>query len=235
MDDRLYDFSSEAQRLHEYYCAIWRLVKLGELAKLEGEAKKLGQLMLEHPRYQYFWELPYAFAEIDLRQAFEEEGKNPDVHLGVEHIVCEQIEKEEPPEATKAYKALLRAGVDPHEARHAIGRILTGVVWHIYHVAEGRKLDEDMYIRQLRRLAKQPLKVLKQQMKEMQQRDQIVKTPSDDEWKRQLRECEKAFREALAMPNRTIVEVLIQGAELVNAIGAKAIFLLGELRMPEKG
>lgn len=38
----------------------------------------------------------------------------------------------------------------------------------------------------------------------------------------ELQEAEKAFQEALAMPNKTIVELLIQGAELVNAIGLKA-------------
>jgi len=72
-------------------------------------------------------------------------------------------------------------------------------------------------------------------MKEDQQGGQSMKVPSDEEWERQLAECENAFREALAMPNKTIVEVLIQGAELVNAVGGKAIMLLGELTEPEKG
>jgi len=236
MEDKPYNrFGSIAPLEHEYYCAIWQLVKLGESEKLEGKRKILGQLMLEHPEYQYFWEVPYAFAETELEQAFEQEGVNPDLHLTLEQIICEQIEKEEPPEAAKAYKALLRAGVDQHESRHAIGRVLTGVIWQISHMAQRQKPDEDIYIRELRRLAKHPLKVLKQQMKEDQQGGQSMKVPSDEEWKRQLTECEKAFRKALAMPNKTIVEVLIQGAELVNAVGAKAIFLLGELTMPEKG
>ena len=60
-----------------------------------------------------------------------------------------------------------------------------------------------------------------------------MKLPSDKEWRGQLKECNKAFQRALAMPNKTSVEVLIQGAELVNAIGAKAIFLMGELTEPE--
>ena len=76
-------------------------------------------------------------------------------------------------------------------------------------MAQGQKPDEDIYTRELRCLAKHPLKVLKQQMKEDQQGGQSMKVPSDEEWKRQLTECEKAFRKALAMPNKTIVEMLI--------------------------
>ena len=62
-----------------------------------------------------------------------------------------------------------------------------------------------------------------------------MKQPSDEEWRTALQESEKAFRKALAMPNKTVIEVLIQGAELVNAIGAKALFLMGEQTMLEKG
>jgi len=62
-----------------------------------------------------------------------------------------------------------------------------------------------------------------------------MKLPSDEEWRTALQESEKAFRKALAMPNKTVIEVLIQGAELVNAIGAKALFLMGEQTMLEKG
>jgi hypothetical protein len=62
-----------------------------------------------------------------------------------------------------------------------------------------------------------------------------MKQPSDEEWRTALEKSEKAFRNALAMPNKTVVEVLIQGAELVNAIGAKALFLMGEQTMLEKG
>ncbi len=38
---------------------------------------------------------------------------------------------------------------------------------------------------------------------------------SDEEWRTALQESEKAFRNALAMPNKTVVEMLIQGAKLV--------------------
>lgn len=62
-----------------------------------------------------------------------------------------------------------------------------------------------------------------------------MQLPSDEEWESATLESEKAFCQALGMPNRTIPEVLIQGAELVNAIGAKAIFLMKDLMEPEPG
>ncbi len=62
-----------------------------------------------------------------------------------------------------------------------------------------------------------------------------MKPPSNEEWRIALQESEKAFRKALAMPNKTVVEVLVQGVELVNAIGAKALFLMGEQTMLRNG
>lgn len=62
-----------------------------------------------------------------------------------------------------------------------------------------------------------------------------MRLPSDEEWESAIVESEKAFREALAMPNKTIPEALVQGAELVNAIGAKVVFLMAGLTEPKKG
>ena len=54
-----------------------------------------------------------------------------------------------------------------------------------------------------------------------------MKMPSDKEWERQIEECDKAFHKALAMPRKTSVEGLIQGAKLVNAIGRTRLFCCG--------
>jgi hypothetical protein len=89
-------------------------------------------------------------------------------------------------------------------------------------IQEGQQPDEDFYVRKLRRLAKHPFKVLNEQIGKMREEGKGMGLPSDEERQAALRESEEAFCKALAMPNKTIVEVLIQGAELVNAIGAKA-------------
>ena len=62
-----------------------------------------------------------------------------------------------------------------------------------------------------------------------------MQLPSDEEWESATLESEKAFYQALGMPNRTIPEVLIQGAELVNVIGAKVSFLMAGLTERKKG
>lgn len=157
-------FSSIASLEHEYYCRIWELVKLGEQANLEGTRRILGQLMLEHPQYQYFWEIPYSFAETELQRAFEEEGVNPDLHLAIEGMIVEQVENTDPPEISEAYKALLATGIDQHEVRHVIGRVFTEMLLEGSQMAKkGQQPDEDFYLRRIRYLAKHPKKVIKDQ------------------------------------------------------------------------
>jgi hypothetical protein len=235
-DKRRNAFSSIVSLNHEYYCLIWKLVKSGELEDLEGRGRLLGQLMLEHPQYQYFWEIPYSFGKIELERALEEERANPDAHLQIELIILEQIENRDPPEIYEAYEALLKIGKEAHEARHVISRVLGEVLYQRLHMArKGQQPpDEDFYLRRIRYLAKHPKKAVKNQERKYG-KGEGMGLPSDEEWQAALRKSEEAFRKALAMPNKTIVEVLIQGAELVNAIGVKAIFLMSNITKPEKG
>lgn len=162
-------FSSIAPLEHEYYCLIWELVKSGKIETLEGRGRILGQLMLKHPQYQYFWEIPYPFAETELEKAWEEEGGNPDLHLTIEAMILEQIENREPPEIYQAYESLLRIGVEEHEVRHVIGRVFTEMLYEGSHMAEkGQQPDEDFYLRRIRYLAKHPKKVIKDQERKWQ-------------------------------------------------------------------
>jgi len=62
-----------------------------------------------------------------------------------------------------------------------------------------------------------------------------MRQPSDKPEGTELQEAEKAFQQALAMPHKTIVELLIQSAELVNAVGVKAVLLMANLEEPQKG
>lgn len=242
MDDKPQDAPrSLAAAQHDYYCQIWQLVKLGTLDRLDGKTKAVGQLILEHPEYQYFWELPYPFARVELQEAFERvvadegEGVNPDLHITMEHTISEQIKRNDPPEAGRAYKALVRRGADPHEARHCLGRVLSDVIWDLNHMPKGQVPDRDIYLRALRRLAKNPSKALGQHATKNQQGGCNMKMLPDEELDKKLKECDMSFQDALAMPDKTIVEVLIRGAELVTAVGAKTMFLMGELTEPRQG
>ncbi len=163
-DNSWQQFSSIAPLEHEYYCRIWELVKQGELENFECRRKILAQLMLEHDQYQYFWEIPYSFAETELEKAIEEEGVNPDLHLVIEAMIVEQVENTDPPEISQAYDALLATGIDQHEARHVIGRVFIEMLREGLQMAKkGQQLSEDFYLRRIRYLAKHPKKVIKDQ------------------------------------------------------------------------
>ena len=163
-DDFQQRFSPIASHEHEYYCLIWKLAKSGKLESLEGKRRILGELMLEHPQYQYFWEIPYSFASTELERAFEEERVNPDLHLTIEGMIVEQVKNTDPPEISESYKALLATGVAQHEARHIIGRVFTQMLWEGSQMAKkGQQPDEDFYLRRIRYLAKHPKKVIKDQ------------------------------------------------------------------------
>ena len=142
------------------------MVTEGKLDALEGQMKVLAQLMIEHPDYQYFWALPPPSAWAELQRALEQGVVNPDIHLQLEATVLRQIENEDPPEAAQAYRALLKANVEPHKARHTVARILTEVTWEVLDMAQrGEQPDAGLYyISKLKRLAKRPLKVLNEQI-----------------------------------------------------------------------
>ena len=161
----------------------------------------------------------------------EEEGTNPALHLALEVLTIEQIETV--PEVRKAFSSILRIGKEEHEARHRICRVFTETLWEGEQMARrGQQPDEDSYLRRTRRLMKESKEVIKEQG---EQEVSDMRLPSDEEWKNARLDSEEAFHRALAMPNKTIPEALIQGAELVNAIAARVLLLMAGLTEPKRG
>ena len=105
---------------------------------VSDEGKILRGILDQHPEYAGFG----PGEEIKMKDGTT---MNPRLHIAIETIVQSQLAKDEPPEARQVYASLLSEGMDPHEARHAIGRIFTGVVWLIL---ENRlTADADTYYR----------------------------------------------------------------------------------------
>ena len=149
---------------HQYFCSVWESVKEGRLEELDGWSRTVGRLMLEHPQYQYFWETPSS--EANLEKVAKREVTNPDVHLAIQTVILDQIENGDPPEATKAYKALLKAGIDMREARHTLGRAYAEVVWRNVHLLNDMQLSRmNLYIYELRRIIKNPKNVFKEHIR----------------------------------------------------------------------
>jgi hypothetical protein len=69
-----------------------------------------------------------------------------------------------------AYQALLKVGIESHEARHTVGGILIEVIWEVEHTAKrGQVPDVNIYIHRLKHLAKHPLQVRDEQIRKLQE------------------------------------------------------------------
>ena len=89
---------------------------------LSDEEEILKDIMDQHPEFAGYRHGEEAVAADGTRI-------NPRLHIAIEAAVQWQMAKGEPPEVNEAYLALLGEGVDPHEARHAIGYLMAEMIW----------------------------------------------------------------------------------------------------------
>jgi hypothetical protein len=165
MEERFRPLSAS---VHEYFCQTWQLLRQGKLESLKGETRVLARLMLEHPQYQHFWEMPYSSAEMDLDRLIQQGEESPHLHLAIEVTILEQIESQKPREVVKAYHALLAAGVGEGEARHMLGRVFARTVWEISHTDENTQATwEALYLHKLQRVQDYPLNIVAEQMRQL--------------------------------------------------------------------
>ena len=110
--------------LDEYIRLLEVSETLGETVSEDGEMLK--DIMYEHPEYA---------GVLHEEEIETEDGAkvNPRLHIVVEAIIQKQLAKADPPEVRDTYQKLIDEGFDPHEARHAIGRILIETIWLIQH------------------------------------------------------------------------------------------------------
>ena len=132
--------------LNEYDSLLLLSEALGVTVSDEGEIYL--DIVDQHPMYA-----GYGPGE----EVVMEDGSrvNPRLHIAIEAAVQWQMAKDEPREVNEAYLALLGEGVDPHEARHAIGYILIQMIWLI----QGDRLPQPRthYTAQLKELGRQGL------------------------------------------------------------------------------
>ena len=139
----------ELRRIWNEYISLLNMSEvLGVTVSEEGEIIK--DIMSEHPEYMGYLN----GEEIKTKDG---ETINPTLHIVFEAIVQSQKAKGEPPEVRDVYITLLKGGVDPHEARHAIGRILSEMIWLMF--TNKLTLESNNYYQnQLRELMQQKLK-----------------------------------------------------------------------------
>lgn len=133
--------------LDEYEYLLTVAEALGIHVSDEGEI--LRDILDQHPEYAGFG----PGEEVEMKDGTT---MNPRLHIAVEAVVQSQMAKDEPPEARETYVSLLSEGVDPHEARHAIGRVFVETVWLL--LQNRLVADPNTYYRgQLRDLKRQKL------------------------------------------------------------------------------
>ena len=134
--------------LDEYDSLLVAFDKLGLPLSIEGEILK--DVIDQHPDYKGFKH----GEEIELSDGTI---MNPRLHIAIDTVIETQIAKNDPVEAREAYLKLLDVGVDPHEARHAIGRVLLDL---IFQIMQNRLASDpnEFYFKQLRELKRKKLK-----------------------------------------------------------------------------
>ena len=123
---------------------IWEAGESGE--NLEDEEARLVHAMRDHPEYADLWGRLGDLSD----EQIQSDGTNPILHITIHQTIENQIAIGKPKETAQTIEALMRQGLDRHEAIHRVGTVMAG---EISHILQGKRLfDETGYIRKLRRL-----------------------------------------------------------------------------------
>ncbi|MDX8402375.1 MAG: DUF1841 family protein [Mariprofundaceae bacterium] len=109
---------------------------------------RIARVIRMHPEYHHYFDDMERFLERDFQV---DDGMNPYLHLSLHLALEEQIATHQPPEVGRALEALMRGGMDRHEALHRILEILAETVY--YAQRAGGEPDVLLYAARLRELA----------------------------------------------------------------------------------
>jgi hypothetical protein len=124
---------------------VWR--KLSEGLPVDESEEILAEQMIEHEEYHQLWDNIEQVGEYCFDPQREE---NPFLHVSVHVGVEQQIRSGEPACVAEAVERLVERGGNPHEARHAIARVL---VEHIARILrEKQPFDKQKYCEEIRKL-----------------------------------------------------------------------------------
>lgn len=145
MDENV-DYKSVAMTHRQVMADIWKRWHRNP-DSLEGEEKVLAEQMVAHQNYHEIWENIDKIAEHAFDPAKDE---NPFLHISLHVTLERQISENEPPAAREAYERLVGNGEDPHDARHAILRVLVQEMWHV--MTQGHEFNHQRYREELEKL-----------------------------------------------------------------------------------
>lgn len=136
-EDRAEMFAALAEAGRDALRTLW--ARRDHEGELDERERRLLALLREHEEFREYWE------------GREPEGsQNPFMHVFFHEILEKQLEANDPPEVRQSLNRLIAAGVDPHEAKHRILRVL---VLQLHEATrDGRDLDAETYAQSLSEL-----------------------------------------------------------------------------------
>jgi len=133
-------FTHDRDKLRQVFFDTWRKMKNKEIMiPLE---EKISRIIELHPEYHAFLDQP----ENRARDFLPEMGEtNPFLHLSLHISIEEQLSVDRPVGIRTAFKNVLQAIKDPHEATHACMECLAETMWSAQR--ENRQPDDDDYLK----------------------------------------------------------------------------------------
>lgn len=126
---------------------IWELAHSG--GTLSKEDARLVEIMQEHPEYVDLWGQLDALDEGEILR----DGVNPVLHVMIHHIVESQIADGDPPQTAETVRALMRKGLERHQAIHSVGSVVSDEIFEM--LKNERTFDLNRFIRNLKMLLDQ--------------------------------------------------------------------------------
>ncbi|MCK4485618.1 MAG: DUF1841 family protein [Desulfobacterales bacterium] len=149
---------SELRRLNrEHMHMIWQVAKSGDLDVLDGEERRLAELMLEH-QDEYFNQ--FEMADVLGDHQFDPESEtDPFLHITFHTIVENQLESKEPIETYQFYNSMRKKKVSHHDTVHLVDAILAPLVLNT--LQQRRAFDLEKYKSLLKKCkGKKPEKIM---------------------------------------------------------------------------
>ena len=137
-------YGNDRDHMRLVFCEAWR--KHGEGLPLDPLETLIRDLLLQHPEYQ-----PLVADPERALGAGDTEGSNPFLHLGLHLALREQLQTDRPAGVAAAYRAIVAATGDTHQAEHRMMACLQAVLQEAQQ--NGRPPDEAAYLAALHTLA----------------------------------------------------------------------------------
>jgi hypothetical protein len=123
---------------------VWR--KVNDNEDLSEEEDLLAEQMQAHPEYSDVWE-----SEEMADHLFDPtREENPFLHISLHVMLERQVRSGNPSCVARALERLETEGEDPHEARHALLRVLVQEIWRV--MTQHQPLDVKRYCEEIDKL-----------------------------------------------------------------------------------